>query len=82
MASNKFYRIGDKSDQREKSIGKSGGLENNILKPNNNDICPCGVKYPHILKNGNNEYSIIHLRKKYKHCCRNKKIFIKNDKLK
>lgn len=82
MASNKFYRIGYKLDPREKSIGKSGGLENNILKPNNNDLCPCGVTYPHIFKSGNNEHFTIPLRKKYKHCCRNKKIFIKNDKLK
>lgn len=79
MASNKKYRMGYKLDQRVKKIGKSGGLENTVLKPNNNDPCPCGLKIEKLFTDEEGNEQIIPTPVKYKHCCRNKKIFILKD---
>ena len=80
MASNKKYRLGYKPHEKEYKIGKSGGLENNTLKPNNNDPCPCGNKIQKLFTDEGGNEQIIPVPVKFKHCCRNKKIFIYNGK--
>lgn len=82
MASNKKYRMGYKLYPREKKFGKSGGLMNAILKPNNNDVCPCGSTVDKLFTDEDGKEVTIPVRIKYKKCCRNKKIFVINEKAK